>query len=78
MLVYVIYGRFNHGIEFFPDVEPDSAPAAGACRGICPFREKDPMLQAVERRRYGLAEVKALYARTLGSLITNWVRCHWR
>ena len=66
VLVYVIYGRFNHGIEFFPDVEPDSAQLRVHARGDLSIQEKDLMLQAVERRLYGLAEVKALYARTLG------------
>jgi multidrug efflux pump len=66
VLIYVVYGRYNHGIEFFPDVEPDSAQLLVRARGDLSIQEKDAILQAVEHRLKGFQEVKALYARTLG------------
>lgn len=66
VLIYVVYGKFNHGIEFFPDVEPDSAQLLVHARGDLSIVEKDAILQQVERRLAHISEVKALYARTLG------------
>ncbi len=63
-LIYVAYGRFNHGIEFFPDVEPDSAQLLVHARGDYSVYEKDAMLQLVEARLRGMPEVRALYARS--------------
>ena len=66
MMIYVGYGRFNHGIEFFPEVEPDSAQLLVHARGDLSVHEKDQILQLVESRLLGMPEVKALYARSLG------------
>ena len=32
-LIYTAYGRFNHGVEFFPEVEPESAQIWVRARG---------------------------------------------
>ncbi|WP_439859261.1 efflux RND transporter permease subunit [Pseudomonas sp. MBLB4136] len=64
-LIYAGYGRFNHGVEFFPEVEPESAQIWLRARGDLSVREKDQLLQQVESRLLGMAEVKALYARSL-------------
>ena len=64
-LIYAGYGRFNHGVEFFPEVEPESAQIWLRARGDLSVREKDQLLQQVERRLLGMAEVQALYARSL-------------
>ncbi len=66
VLIYLVYGRYNHGIEFFPEVEPDSAQVLVKAVGDFSIHEKDAMLARVEERLRGIAEVKALYARTLG------------
>ncbi|MFC3284823.1 efflux RND transporter permease subunit [Litchfieldella rifensis] len=63
-LVYVGYARFNHGVEFFPDVEPDSAQVTVRARGDFSVMEKDAIVRRVESRLAGMSEVKALYART--------------
>ena len=63
-LIYVAYGRYNHGIEFFPDVEPDSAQLLVHARGDYSVYEKDSMIQLVEERLQGMPEVRALYARS--------------
>jgi multidrug efflux pump len=64
-LIYVGYGRFNHGVEFFPEVEPENAQIWLRARGDLSVQEKDALLQQVERRLLGMSEVKALYARSL-------------
>ena len=59
------YGRFNHGVEFFPEVEPESAQIWLRARGDLSVQEKDTLLKQVESRLLGMSEVKALYARSL-------------
>ncbi|ART81481.1 MFS transporter [Oceanisphaera profunda] len=64
VIVYAGYARFNHGVEFFPNIEPDSAQLQVRARGDLSVYEKDALLQQVEERLQGLTEVKALYARS--------------
>ncbi|PAU76659.1 efflux RND transporter permease subunit [Halomonas salipaludis] len=63
-LVYTGYARFNHGVEFFPSVEPDSAQVLVRARGDLSALEKDAVVRRVERRLAGMSEVQALYARS--------------
>ncbi|MGV8844177.1 MAG: efflux RND transporter permease subunit [Pseudomonas sp.] len=64
-LIYAGYGRFNHGVEFFPEVEPENAQIWLRARGDLSVQEKDALLQQVEHRLLGMSEVQALYARSL-------------
>ncbi len=64
-LIYTAYARFNHGVEFFPEVEPESAQIMVRARGDLSVFEKDHLLRQVESRVLGMREVKALYARSL-------------
>ncbi|SDT87222.1 efflux RND transporter permease subunit [Halopseudomonas salegens] len=64
-LIFVAYASFNHGVEFFPEVEPESAQVLVRARGDLSIHERDALLQQVEQRLLGLPEVKALYARSL-------------
>ena len=63
-LTYAGYARFNHGVEFFPSVEPDSAQVLVRARGDLSIEEKDAVVQRVEARLIGMSEVEALYARS--------------
>ncbi len=65
LLIFVIYASFNHGMEFFPSVEPESAQVLVRARGDLSIHERDTLLQQVEQRLQGLPEVKALYARSV-------------
>lgn len=65
--IYGAYGVFNYGVEFFPDVEPDSAQVHIRARGDLSVHERDAIVQEVEERLYGLKEVEALYARSRAS-----------
>nr|WP_298143826.1 efflux RND transporter permease subunit [uncultured Pseudomonas sp.] len=64
-LIYTAYGRYNHGVEFFPDAEPENAQIWLRARGDLSVQEKDALLKQVENRLLGMSEVKALYARSL-------------
>ncbi|MBZ9557523.1 MULTISPECIES: efflux RND transporter permease subunit [unclassified Modicisalibacter] len=64
VLVYVGYARFNHGVEFFPAVEPDNAQILVHARGDLSVAEKDAVVRRVERRVAGMAEIQSLYARS--------------
>jgi multidrug efflux pump len=63
-VVYVGYANFNHGVEFFPDIEPESLQLHVRARGDLSIHEKDKLLQRVEARVNFLPEVEALYARS--------------
>ncbi|MCP1367778.1 efflux RND transporter permease subunit, partial [Halomonas sp. BBD48] len=63
-LIYMGYARFNHGVEFFPSVEPDSAQVLVHARGDLSVDEKDAIVQRVEARLDGMSEIEALYARS--------------
>lgn len=65
LLIYVAYARFNHGVEFFPSVEPDSAQVQVRARGDLSVQERDAIVQEVEQRLQNMPEVKALYARSM-------------
>ncbi|QTP60010.1 efflux RND transporter permease subunit [Billgrantia antri] len=65
-LIFVGYGRFNHGVEFFPAVEPENAQVVIRTRGSLSAEEKDAIVRRVESRLAGMGEVQALYARTYG------------
>jgi multidrug efflux pump len=65
-LLYTAYGRFHHGVEFFPEVEPDSAQVLIRSRGDFSAIEKDAVVRRVEARLAGMSEVQVLYARSHG------------
>jgi multidrug efflux pump len=67
IMTFIAYARFNHGVEFFPSVEPESAQVWVRARGDLSIYERDTLLKKVEDRLQGLPEVKALYARSLVS-----------
>lgn len=62
--IYAFYGKHNYGVEFFPDVEPESAQVQIRTLGDYSVYEKDALLKRVEQRLYGMPEVDALYARS--------------
>lgn len=64
VLLYTGYARFNHGVDFFPNVEPDSAQVLVRARGDFSAQETDAIVQRVEAKLSGMSEVRALYARS--------------
>lgn len=65
VVIYAGYARFNHGVEFFPSVEPDSAQVQVRARGDLSVWERDAIVREVEQRLQDMPEVKALYARSM-------------
>ena len=65
VLVYVGYAKLNHGVEFFPEVEPQSGQIWVRARGDLSIYERDDILQRAEKRVQGMSELKAVYARSL-------------
>mgnify|MGYP006427670435 CR=1 FL=1 len=59
-VIYGAYARFHHGVEFMPDVEPDSAQIQVRARGDLSVYEQDAILRDVENRLKGLKEVEAV------------------
>jgi multidrug efflux pump len=66
VLVFIAYGRMGHGVEFFPDVEPEFARINIAARGDLSVDEKDALVRQVERRILDMPEFESVYARTGG------------
>jgi len=64
MLIYSAYGRFNHGVEFFPDIEPDTLQLQVRARGDLSVYEKDRLLQRIEARLNHYPEIESMYARS--------------
>jgi len=62
--VQTAYGKFGHGVEFFPNVEPDYGQVIVHARGNLSIHEKDRVLRTVEQHVLGHPGVQTVYART--------------
>ncbi len=62
ILVYVVYGTYGKGVEFFPKVEPPSAAVNVLARGNLSVYEQDDLVKQVEQRILGLKGIKTLYS----------------
>ena len=60
--VQALYARVGHGIEFFPDVEPDVAQVLVHARGSLSLEEKIRLVGEVEREIFKLDEFTSVYA----------------
>lgn len=67
VVIYLAYAKFNHGFDFFPSIEPDSAQVQIRARGDLSVYESDALVKRVEERLTGMSEVKAFYARSFAS-----------
>ena len=61
--VQVAYGKFGHGVEFFPSVEPDYGQAIIHGRGNLSLAEKDRAISAVEKRILDFKGLSTVYTR---------------
>ncbi len=62
--VYMAYGKFGVGVEFFPEVEPDNVQVQLHARGNLSVHEKDQLVREVEARILDMGnEVKVFYSR---------------
>ncbi|MDB2414585.1 efflux RND transporter permease subunit [Rickettsiales bacterium] len=63
--VYIYYGFFGTGVEFFPNMEPEQIVAQVRARGNLSVEEKDKILKEVEQRIYGMKdEIRVIYGRS--------------
>ncbi|PYF84670.1 multidrug efflux pump [Marinomonas alcarazii] len=60
--IFISYGKFGKGIEFFPDIEPETANLDIRARGDLSLEEKDKLVQLVEQRIIGTRELKSVVA----------------
>ncbi len=70
-ITYAAYAQIGKGVEFFPDVEPETAQVLVHARGDLSIFEKDDLLKDVEQRLYGMPELKSLYARSFNRSQSN-------
>lgn len=64
VMSYVAYGQFGNGVEFFPEVEPESAQVHIHARGDLSIYEKDALVYRVEQRLMDFTELKSVYGRS--------------
>ncbi len=61
-IVLGVYGKFGHGVEFFPKIEPDSAVFLVRARGNHSVEEKDRIVRQVEAQLLHAKEFKNVYS----------------
>ncbi|HEX5789266.1 MAG TPA: efflux RND transporter permease subunit [Woeseiaceae bacterium] len=62
--VYLLFGYFGRGVEYFPTVEPNFATVDIRARGDLSIDEKDRLVREVEERVLGMAGIEYVYAKT--------------
>ncbi len=62
--VYVAYGLFGNGVEFFPQVEPQRAVVHVRARGNLSVHEMDRLVRRVEERILGTPGIETLNTRS--------------
>ena len=66
VLSYAVYGAVGKGVEFFPDIEPETLIAKVHARGDLSIYEQDKILSRVENKLIGNEAFKSVYTRTGG------------
>lgn len=66
IVTYVVYGKFGHGVEFFPEIEPDQSVVVVHARGNMSVDERNGLVLQVEKHILDLqrekGEFKTVYA----------------
>ncbi len=62
--ILVLYGALNHGVQFFPKIEPDLANIHVRARGNLSVNEKNELVRQVENRLLDMDEFKNVYTNT--------------
>ncbi len=83
--IYLAFGFFGKGVEYFPEVEQPFGMVDIRARGDLSTQERDTLVRQVEDRVLGMPEIEFLYAKTgsndrgaedqIGTLTLNYV--HW-
>lgn len=61
VISFMAYGKFGHGVEFFPDVDSDIGLIDIRARGNLSIEERDSLVREVESRLFDMAEIKNIY-----------------
>lgn len=61
---FAVYGNFNHGTEFFPDVEPDRATITVRAPDGTDLEETDRIVREIEERLLAEPNIKTYVAET--------------
>ncbi len=62
--VPMVYGKLGKGVEFFPNVEPDTGVVLVHARGNLSLAEKDRLVRSVESHVLGIDGLSTVYARS--------------
>jgi multidrug efflux pump len=62
--VYMAYGQFGRGVEFFPEVEPEMARLQIHARGDLSVHERDALVREVEGRILDIGGIDTIYGRS--------------
>jgi multidrug efflux pump len=65
--VYIAFGTFGKGVEYYPEVEQPFGMVDIRARGDLSTAERDQLVRQVENRVLGMPEIEFLYAKTGGS-----------
>jgi multidrug efflux pump len=86
--IYIAFGFFGKGIEYFPDVEQPFGMVDIRARGDLSTAERDALVRQVEERILGMPEIEFLYAKTgtggqgaedqIGTLTLNYIEWNQR
>ena len=81
--IYIAFGAFGKGIEYFPDVEQPFGMVDIRARGDLSIAEQDALVRQVEERVLGMREIEFVYAKTgsndqgaedqIGTLTLNYI-----
>ncbi|GAB3475368.1 efflux RND transporter permease subunit [Marinomonas epiphytica] len=58
--VFISYGKFGKGVEFFPNIEPEAASLDIRARGDLSLQEKDALVRQVEEQVIGYPGLKSV------------------
>lgn len=61
---FIAYGKFNHGVEFFPEVEPDRATISMRAPDGTDLEETDRIVRAMEQRLLADDNIETYVAET--------------
>lgn len=68
LVAFFMYSKLGHGVNFFPDVEPDRVQVQLQADGNLSVEEADQLVQLVEQQVMPIDGIERIYARTIGSV----------
>jgi multidrug efflux pump len=72
--VFIGYGMFGKGVEFFPEIDTGAFNITVRSQGDLSIFEKDAVMKEVESQLLGMEGVKTLYAKTGGEEQVGYIR----